>query len=196
MTDLVANSEPAAEESNAVLPTVLQQLLTVLLMFIALGLAVKLLNWAVAEKLSKTQEIVGSDVTTQMRERQLGCLAKNIYHEAANEPFESKVGVAQVTLNRVASGQFPDDICRTVYQKNRFYDRIVCQFSWYCQSPASFKPINQAAYNESMTVAKKVLLEGFRLPSLNKALYYHADSVSPNWNRKRITKLGHHIFYE
>jgi len=192
MTDTVIGRE---EEINTI-PHIVIQLVSVLLMIVALVLAVKLLNWAVTDKLSKTQEIVGSDITAQVRERQLGCLAKNIYHEAANEPFESKVGVAQVTLNRVASGKFPGDICQTIYQKNVFYDRVVCQFSWYCQRPSSLKPINPAAYNESMAVAKKVLLEEFRLPSLKNALYYHADSVSPNWNRKRIVKLGHHIFYE
>jgi len=196
MTELVASSSDSSSELHVRVSQAVVTALTVLCMLVALGLAVKLLNWAVADKLSRTEEVVGSDVTAQVRERQLGCLAKNIYHEAANEPFESKMGVAQVTLNRVASGKFPDDICRTIYQKNVFYDRVVCQFSWYCQRPSSLKPINQAAYNESMTVAKKALLEGFRLPSLTKALYYHADSVSPNWNRKRITKLGHHIFYE
>jgi len=192
MTDTVIGRE---EEINTIPQTVIQ-IVSAVLMITALVLAVKLLNWAVTDKLSKTEEIVGSDVTAQVRERQLGCLAKNIYHEAANEPFESKVGVAQVTLNRVASGKFPGDICQTIYQKNVFYDRVVCQFSWYCQRPSSLKPINSSAYNESMAVAKKVLLEEFRLPSLKNALYYHADSVSPNWNRKRIVKLGHHIFYE
>jgi spore germination cell wall hydrolase CwlJ-like protein len=165
-------------------------------MLVALVLAVKLLNWAVADKLSRTELVVGSDVTAQIRERQLGCLAKNIYHEAANEPFEGKAAVAQVTLNRVASGQFPDDICRTIYQKNQFYERVICQFSWTCDRNTRFRPVNPEAYAESMAVAKKVLLEGFRLPSLTKALYYHAAYIDPKWNRKRITRIGQHIFYE
>ena len=46
-----------------------------------------------------------------------------------------------------------------------------------------------------MTVAKKVLLEGFRLPSINKALYYHADYVNPKWNKPKVAKIGRHIFY-
>jgi spore germination cell wall hydrolase CwlJ-like protein len=40
-----------------------------------------------------------------------------------------------------------------------------------------------------------VLLEGFRLPSLKNALYYHADYVNPGWNKPRLEKIGHHIFY-
>jgi len=51
-------------------------------------------------------------------------------------------------------------------------------------------------YNESMEVAKKVLLEGFRLPSLTSALYYHADYVRPGWKKERITQIGRHIFYK
>jgi spore germination cell wall hydrolase CwlJ-like protein len=38
-----------------------------------------------------------SPVTAQMRQAQLDCLARNIYHEAGYEPFEGKVAVAQVT---------------------------------------------------------------------------------------------------
>ena len=38
------------------------------------------------------------------RAKQLDCLTRNIYWEAATEPFEGKVAVAQVTINRVESG--------------------------------------------------------------------------------------------
>ena len=44
-------------------------------------------------------------------------------------------------------------------------------------------------------VAKKVLLEGFRLPSMKNALYYHADYVNIQWNKPEIARIGHHIFY-
>jgi spore germination cell wall hydrolase CwlJ-like protein len=47
-----------------------------------------------------------------------------------------------------------------------------------------------------MEVAKKVLLEGFRLPSLEPALYYHADYVNPQWRLDRVAKIGTHIFYK
>jgi spore germination cell wall hydrolase CwlJ-like protein len=134
--------------------------------------------------------------TVQEVEQSLDCLAINIYREAGNEPFEGKVAVAQVTLNRVESGKFPDSVCGVVYQKNKFMEKIVCQFSWYCDRIHRTRPINRQSYDESYTVAKKVLLEGFRLPSLEDSLYYHADYVNPNWRLKRITKIGNHIFYE
>lgn len=147
------------------------------------------------EKLKNVQ-FEDSNITAAVREQQLECLARNIYHEAGNEPFEGKVAVAQVTLNRAASGQFPNDICRVIYQKSVVYDKVICQFSWYCETAAKTRPIHNAAYRESQEVAKKVLLEGFRLPSLNNALYYHATYVNPKWNRAKIAQIGNHIFYK
>jgi spore germination cell wall hydrolase CwlJ-like protein len=137
-----------------------------------------------------------STVTADKRQKQLDCLARNIYHEAGYEPFEGKVAVAQVTINRAESGQFPSDICQVVYQKNVVYEKVLCQFSWYCDSASMKKPMNGAVYTESMEVAKKVLLEGFRIDSVKNALYYHADYINPKWNREKVSKIGHHIFYK
>ena len=143
----------------------------------------------------KQARMEASPITAQMRQAQLDCLARNIYHEAGYEPFEGKVAVAQVTINRAESGEFPSDICRVVYQKNVVYEKVLCQFSWYCDTASAKKPMNGPVYTESMEVAKKVLLEGFRLPDLKKALYFHGDYIQPNWNKKPVAKIGRHVFY-
>ena len=168
------------------------------LIILGLVASASILTEVTNTKLEQLKELKGADitfVTAADRERQLGCLAQNIYHEAGYEPFEGKVAVAQVTLNRAASGNFPSDICAVVYQKSVIYSKVICQFSWYCEQPTRMRPINSAAYNESMTVAKKVLLEGFKLDGLKHAMYYHADYVNPGWGKEKITKIGHHIFY-
>ena len=134
-------------------------------------------------------------ITAEQRTKELDCLTRNIYWEAASEPFEGKVGVAQVTLNRVESGKFASTVCGVVYQKNVFYEKVVCQFSWFCETTHKIRPIHKPLWKESEEVAKKVLLEGFRLPSLENALFYHADYVSPGWKLPRIEKIGRHIFY-
>lgn len=147
------------------------------------------------ENLKSAEDREVSTVTASVRDRQLECLAQNIYYEAGYEPFEGKAAVAQVTLNRVESGKFPADICKVVYQKNIVYDKVLCQFSWYCEGKAGVKPKNSVAYQQSMEAAKKVLLEGFRLPSLTHALYFHGDYINPGWNKERVAKIGRHIFY-
>lgn len=134
-------------------------------------------------------------VSIKTREKQLDCLAINIYREAGYEPFEGKVAVAQVTMNRVASGRFGNDVCGVVYQKNVIMEKVVCQFSWACDQVHKNRPIGKEAYNESYEVAKKVLLEGFRLSVLKDALYYHATYVNPRWPHEQIGKIGQHIFY-
>jgi spore germination cell wall hydrolase CwlJ-like protein len=135
-------------------------------------------------------------VSIRDREKQLECLAINIYREAGHEPFEGKVAVGQVTMNRVADGRFGKGVCGVVYQKNVVMERVICQFSWACDSVHQNRPINKPAYTESYEVAKKVLLEGFRLDIMKTAMYYHADYVNPNWKLEKIGKIGRHIFYK
>ena len=138
-----------------------------------------------------------SYITMAQREKELDCLTKNIYYEAGIEPFEGKVAVAQVTINRTKSDKFPNNICAVVYERNLVYNNYLCQFSWYCDSKVKVKPIHEATYKESENVAKKVLLEGFRLNVITEdTLYYHADYINPKWKRKRVTKIGKHILYK
>jgi spore germination cell wall hydrolase CwlJ-like protein len=88
-------------------------------------LAVSILGYStVTHKLTVLKEAHAqvSPVTAEMRQKQLDCLARNIYHEAGGEPFEGKVAVAQVTINRTENGAFPSDICQVVYQKNIVYE--------------------------------------------------------------------------
>jgi hypothetical protein len=191
MTDIALDREQTPTESSSSIV----KIISILLMVIGLMGSVTLLNWAVSNKLSRTEVTETAQVTLEIRERQLACLSKNIYHEAGSEPFEGKVAVAQVTINRANSGEFSGDICKVIYQKNIVYTKVLCQFSWVCDREISFKPVNKANYAESEAVAKKVLLEGFTLPSLKNALYFHGDYINPGWGKKPVAHIGHHIFY-
>lgn len=159
-----------------------------------------LLNAVITKKFEILKEKGGyysqDVVTIKTRERQLDCMAMNIYREAGHEPFEGKVAVAQVVMNRVKSGQFGNDVCGVIYQKSVTMDKVVCQFSWFCDAATKTRPVNKVAYDESYAVAKKVLLEGFKLDVLKEALYYHANYVNPRWNLEKIGVIGNHIFYK
>ena len=191
MTDLTLDREQMPIEMTAAVKGA-----KVFLMVLALILSVCMLKWVVVDKLDKYAQTESSQITTAMRERQLACLAKNIYYEAGNQPFEGKVAVAQVTINRTESGQYPSDICKTIFQKNIVYEKVLCQFSWVCDRTVLAGPVNKANFKESEEVAKKVLLEGFRLPSLNEAMYFHGDYINPGWKREKVAKIGNHIFYK
>ncbi len=163
---------------------------------VAAGLACGVaLHAAVERKEDIASAFKMTNVTAEYRNKQLDCLTRNIYWEAAGEPFEGKVAVAQVTMNRAKHPQFPNDVCGVVYEKTKIRDRVICQFSWFCERNHLVRPVHKKEFEESAVVARMVLLENFRLRSLDNAIYYHADYISPGWRKDKITKIGRHIFY-
>lgn len=130
-------------------------------------------------------------------QRDIKCLALNIFHEARSESKAGQRAVASVTLNRVASKHYPDNICDVVYEKrwDRIRKRYVGQFSWTeFDTPPKLKSkawyqawnIAEVAYKEK----DKRLLKG--------AIFYHAKRIKPSWARKKkpVAKIGRHIFYK
>ena len=178
--------------------SIYQHLAKGMIVLVGIILAIAMVSQVYQLKVNKYYSTTGIPVGTTAKERmsQVECLTKNIYWEAASEPFEGKVAVAQVTMNRLKSGQFADSVCGVVYQKNVVYNKIICQFSWYCEVDHKRKVIHPKLYEESEAVAKKVLLEGYRLDGMKDALFYHADYVNPKWNLEKIGKIGAHIFYK
>lgn len=140
----------------------------------------------------------------------LRCLAENIYFEAGNQHTAGMVAVANVTLNRVTSTDFPDTICGVVHQgeyKPSWKDPNVnvpvlnrCQFSWWCDGKSD-TVYEGVTWDKSQTVALSVYLaylDGKMLDITDEALYYHANYVSPRWAKhmERTSKIGDHIFYK
>jgi len=167
---------------------------------VALAVGGFVLSWATERRFADSDAVIWAQpvefVSVKDRERQLKCMADNIYFEAATEPTEGKIAVAQIVMNRVDSADFPNDPCAVIYQKNVFYQRVVCQFSWYCDGSAQRQRIRQDLWREGYDAAVLVMMEGFRLPSLQNALYYHADYVNPQWRKTQVAKIGRHIFYQ
>jgi len=143
---------------------------------------------------SVSQEIKDLVVEQQVSEnfnKELACLTKNIYYEAAQESYEGKLAVAQVTLNRANDPNFPSTICGVVYQKTLG----TCQFSWTCLKNLAIQ--NKYAWEESEMVARKALTQPVLhdIIAKNNVLYYHAVYVNPGWRGRVITKIGNHVFY-
>lgn len=137
---------------------------------------------------------------TPQAKRQIDCLAENIYFESAHEPELGKLAVALVTLNRVNSGNYPNDICGVVYQKTKdTHDRTVCQFSWVCMPEFLSKRLtikSKPLYYDIRDLSVHVFLNYERMEDITQgAMFYHADYVNPGWRLPVNTKIGRHIFY-
>ena len=128
-------------------------------------------------------------------DKQLNCLAENIYYESASEPFEGKLAVGQIVLNRVNNPNYPSDICLVVHQKNNG----ICQFSWYCDSTFTNRMLtikHTPLYNEILQIATNLVVNFERMSDVtNGATYYHANYVNPGWRLTKVTQIGNHIFY-
>jgi N-acetylmuramoyl-L-alanine amidase len=137
---------------------------------------------------------------TMVEERDLQCLALNIYHEARNESTAGQVAVGQVVLNRMESNRFPDTVCEVVQQgvyKGGFPVRNRCQFSWFCDGLSDI-PYDLSAYNRSVEIAQWLIYTNPWLPDLvDGSLFYHATYVQPKWSRtmKVTSRIDTHIFY-
>jgi len=124
----------------------------------------------------------------KMSDNDLNCLAKNIYHEAAFEPYIGKMSIAQITYNRVKEGRWGKTFCKVVYSKS--------QFSWTLK-PELRKEVPRGPHWRASVQAAKSFVNGTRVAKLESSDHYHATYVSPKWNKKmtKTAKVGHHIFY-
>ena len=163
-------------------------------------------------------------VTPVIDLKELQCLARNIFFEAANEPEEGKVAVGLVTLNRVQDGRFAGTVCgvvdqkiirnvpkdviiekrsafRTIYEPATIQVKTaICQFSWRCTSVRTPKGEDER-WLDAQRIARELLsseysYEDFR-SKYNSALYFHATYVRPVWARQKeyVGRVGGHHFY-
>ena len=132
-------------------------------------------------------------------ERQLACLARNVFYEANGEPMAGQMAVAQVTVNRARSGLFPQDLCAVIAQSTIVGSNTkVCQFSWYCDSDLNKSKVIKP-WEPSYIAAKKVFLEGQKVAKIDQdVMWFHEDSVkvNPRWPHKVAVKIGNHVFYK
>ena len=147
---------------------------------------------------------------TIIPDKEVKCLAKNIYFEARDQTVKGQIAVALVTINRVNSKRFPNSICKVVKQARYRNGKLVkhkCHFSWFCDG-LSDRPRNKIAWKVSKVIAKAMLEQpGVHIKNygerwkvndfLNGATHYHRKDVDPYWNREmlKVAEIGDHIFY-
>jgi spore germination cell wall hydrolase CwlJ-like protein len=131
--------------------------------------------------------IVQANVNGAPLDEQGNCLATAVYFESRGEPVEGQLAVADVVMNRAASGRYPSDWCSVVKQKAQF------SFVRHGQFPA----ITDAySWQTAQAVARTAILNMAReVPA--DVLWYHANYVAPTWrnNLEYVEQIGAHLFY-
>lgn len=136
----------------------------------------------------RTVYIYKSGITPNIpyNEDELYWLSRIIHAEAQGEPFEGKMAVGNVILNRVSDSTFPNSIYGVIFDR---------------KNGTQFTPVaNGAIYNnpanESYYAADRVL-RGENV--VGKSLFFCNPSTSTNsWimnNRILFSQIGNHNFY-
>jgi hypothetical protein len=135
--------------------------------------------------LAQLVEDFGGASTT---DREQECLANAVYFEARGEPIEGQLAVAEVVLNRAASGRYPADICAVITQPWQFSFIRRGRFPAADRGSDAWRKATAIAH-----IARQRLAD--TLPS--DVLWYHATYVAPSWGKRlsRQTQIGLHIFY-
>ncbi|WP_096199885.1 cell wall hydrolase [Bacillus sp. FJAT-45350] len=117
-----------------------------------------------------------------LSEKEIDLVARIVRAEAQTEPFEGKVAVANVVLNRVESDQFPDTVEEVIYQPRQF-------------QPVANGQVNRPADEESIE-AVEAALTGMGEVSEDTLFFYNPDIATSRWLDSRETSnvIGQHVF--
>jgi Cell Wall Hydrolase len=135
------------------------------------------------------------ELTGKSRVKAEKCLADAVYFEARGEPFKGQQAVAQVVMNRVFSGYYPNDVCGVVYQNAARH--LACQFTFACEGKDLNKVDEPDMWEQAKSIAKDMLDGKIWLAEVGHATHYHAYWVHPSWVHEmtKLYKLGVHTFY-
>ncbi|WP_226898210.1 cell wall hydrolase [Mangrovicoccus algicola] len=121
------------------------------------------------------------------------CLSEALYFEARGESLKGQFAVAEVILNRVKSGAYPDSVCGVVNQGTG--RRHACQFSYTCDGRA--ETIRETRAWSQVSKVAALMLKGAKSNLTHGATHYHTRAVRPAWARifPRTASIGVHYFY-
>ncbi len=128
----------------------------------------------------RNEKILSAEVS--LSDADIDLLARIVRAEAQTEPFEGKVAVADVVLNRVESSQFPDTVKEVIYAPGQF-------------QPVANGEINKPADEESVEAVFTALTDNGDIAE--DALFFYNPSIATNrWldSRETAVVIGRHVF--
>jgi N-acetylmuramoyl-L-alanine amidase len=132
--------------------------------------------------------LVEANAVGEPLDEEANCVATAVYFEARGEGLEGQLAVAQVVLNRAASGQYPSSWCAVVKQK--------AQFSFVRNGRFPSHDPNCEGWRKAQAIAR-IATKKLASTVPTSVLWYHANYVAPSWGRRltQVNKIGAHIFY-
>ncbi|PLT28535.1 hypothetical protein CUU66_18145 [Peribacillus deserti] len=123
--------------------------------------------------------------TSRYSKKEKDLLARLVNAEAKGEPYQGKVAVAAVVLNRTEHKAFPHTVTGVIMEKKQF-------------EPVSNGQINKPAAAESKKAVNEAIVshETGKGKATEAIYFYNPDLTDSQWMRslKVVKKIGNHTF--
>lgn len=133
---------------------------------------------------------ISADRYKTVDERELNCLANNIYFESRNQSNLGQLAVGLVTVTRAERQKWSKTICGVVYDHK--------QFTWTWDKKQKLKHEDTLQYLQALHLASRILYGDFdSMREMFNADHYHTTKVHPAWADKfsKVATIDNHIFY-
>jgi N-acetylmuramoyl-L-alanine amidase len=136
------------------------------------------------EQIEAVQVLNYNDRTIYVTDSDVYLMAQIVYAESRSEPYEGKVAVASVILNRLQSPGFPKSIKGVIMQKNAFSCLVNGQID-VIPDKVSYDAVLEALTGKDPT---------------NKAVFFYNPRIATSIWMKNIGKtnvkpIGNHVFF-
>lgn len=142
------------------------------------------------EKKSATVSAPASSPKPDYSKEELKLLASLVHAESGNQPYEGKLAVANVVLNRVNSSTYPNSIKDVIYQPGQFT---------VASSGSLQKQLDN--YSNYSTTSQKLSIEAARSAlegnnNIGDALYFNRYSASRSDAITDSVRIEDHLFWK
>lgn len=137
------------------------------------------------EKDSVVEVFNSSSRTIYLTESDIYLMSQIVYAESKGEPYEGKVAVASVILNRLIDPTFPNTIEAVIKQANAFS----------CVHNGSINVVPNEA-------SRKAVIDAIKGsdPTASAVFFYNPEISTCTWmknvEKKNIKTIGHHVFFQ
>lgn len=130
---------------------------------------------------AEATETTAVNVPQGFSQNDIDLMANAVHGEARGEPYEGKVAVASVILNRTEDAAFPNTVSGVIFE------------------PRAFTAVADGQiWLEPNEEAKRAVLDAVNGwdPTGNATYYFNPDTATSEWiwSRPQIKKIGKHIF--
>ncbi|WP_096188717.1 cell wall hydrolase [Evansella halocellulosilytica] len=128
-----------------------------------------------------------NETMNQYSQEELDLLARLVHAEAEGEPYEGKVAVASVVLNRVDHSDFPSTISNVI---NETYENGTI----FAFEPVQNGHIERAADEEAVRAAEEAI--NGHDPTNGAIYFWNPETATSTWvNSRTVTmSIGNHVF--